>query len=126
MPLGTNILTIKGPEYILNRIHDTGLALHRTNDISGNLWLSTYSEMYFGPYIYVLCRTSNCLTVSYKSPGGILKPYLEALAYKYRHCFWKNEYTDPSKIDTWMGRMANGRVVEQMTEPEPMEDYLVM
>jgi hypothetical protein len=126
MPLGKNILTIRGPSQILDRIHDTGLALHHRNDISGNIWLSTYSEMYFGPYIYVLARTPTCLIVSYRSPNGILKSYLEALAYKYRHCFWKNEYSDPSKIDTWMGRMANGRIVEQITEPEDMEDYLVM
>jgi hypothetical protein len=125
MRLGQNILTIKGPSQILNRIHDTGLALHRTNDISGNLWLSTYSEMYFGSYIYVLGRTPTCLTVQYKSPGGILKPYLETLIRKYRHCFFKNEYRDPSKIDTWMGRFVHGKVVEQMTEPEDMDDYEV-
>ena len=126
MVLGQNILTIRGPRWILDLIHDTGLALHRTNDISGNLLLSTYSEMYFGPYIYVLGRTSNCLTVQYKSPGGILKPYLETLVRKYKYCFFKNEYRDPSKIDTWMGRFVHGKVVEQITEPEDMEDYQVV
>jgi hypothetical protein len=126
MVLGQNILTIRGPRRILDLIHDTGLALHRTNDISGNLLLSTYGEMYFGPYIYVLGRTPTCLIVQYKSPGGILKLYLETLVRKYRVCFWKNEYRDPSKIDTWMGRFVNGRVVEQMTEPEDMEDYSVV
>ena len=126
MALGQNILTIRGPSPILDRIHDTGLMLSNRNDISGNFLLTTHSEMYFGSYIYVLGRTPTCLTVQYKSPGGILKPYLETLVRKYRHCFWKNEYRDPSKIDTWMGRFVNGRVVEQMTEPEDMEDYSVM
>lgn len=126
MKLGQNILTIRGPVNILNRIHDTGLCLSHPKDISGNHILLTYSGMYFGPYIYVLGRTPTCLTVGYKSPGGILKLYLETLVFKYKYCFFKNEYRDTNKIDTWMGRMVNGRVVEQITEPEIMEDYQVV
>jgi len=126
MLLGQNILTIRGPSKILDRIHDSGLRLYYPRDISNNFWLTSQSDMYFGSYIYVLGRTPTCLTVGYKSPGGILKLYLETLVFKYKYCFFKNEYQDTNKIDTWMGRMVNGRVAEQMTEPEEMSDYLVL
>ena len=113
MPIGVNVLTIKGPHILLNRIHNTGAKIYW--DTSGTLY--TYSEMYFGSYIYVLERTKNRMTISYKSPK-LLTVYLEQMATKYKGCSFRNEFRNGSITEIWMARFRNGQVVPLQIEPE--------
>lgn len=115
MTIGLNVLTIKGPSLVLNRIHNTGAQIYW--DTSHNSIMYTYNEMYFGKYIYVLERTKNQMTISYKSPT-LLMQYLEQMAYKYRRCSFRNEFRNGNTTEIWMARFRNGQVVPLQMEPE--------
>jgi len=107
--MGINTLTIRGPKEFIKIIHNTGATLpDYGKDISSAI-IETYSYMYFGQCIKVLEKTKNCLIISYKSEGMIVN-YLEALLLEYRECFFKNEYRDGDKVETWMARVIGGKV----------------
>ena len=117
MNYGTNILTVWGPYKDLYRLSQTGFNAQPYSDISGWVYINTWSEMYFGQYIKVLGHTENSLTISYTGYQGTLVPYLEALLRRYKKCFFKNQYTDPTKTEIWMGRIKNGKVAVLTTAP---------
>jgi hypothetical protein len=117
MSLGQNVLTIRGPSLVLNRIHNTGLRLWYLKDLGDNFQLETQSEMYFGRYIYVLARTKNTMIISYKSPTP-LTLYLETLLKKYMRCFFRNEFRSETSTEIWMAHMVKGQIVPLQTEIE--------
>ena len=117
MIYGKNILTIYGSRQILNNIHNRGFHVHATPDISGHIYVNTWSEMYFGRYISVLNTTENSMTISYRGYNGTFVPYLKTLLIRYKKCFIKNHYIDETKMEVWMGRMKNGQVEVLTTEP---------
>ena len=100
---------------MLNRIHNTGARIYW--DTSDSSIMYTYNEMYFGRYIYVLERTKNRMTISYKSPT-LLTQYLEHMASKYRGCSFRNEFRTDTKTEIWLARFRNGQVVPLQMEPE--------
>jgi len=118
MNYGKNIVTVYGPRHLLNHMHNRGFQVNATPDISGYIYVNTWSEMYFGKNIYVLNRTENSITISYKGYNGTFIPYLETLLLYYKKCFLKNQYTDNTKSETWMGRIKNGKVEVLTTEPD--------
>lgn len=121
--MGINTLTIRGPEEILDAIHNMGASLpDYGRDISSAI-IETYSYMYFGENIKVLGRTDNCLVISYKSTGGILVNYLEALLLRYRKCFFNNHYKDGDKMESWMARVVGGKVKVLTEDLEGLVDY---
>ena len=117
MNYGKNILTVYGPRYLLNHMHNRGFQVNATPDISGYVYIYTWAEMYFGKNIKVLNTTENSMTISYNGYNGTFVPYLKTLLLRYRKCFLKNQYTDDMKSETWMGRLNNGQVEVLTTEP---------
>ena len=118
MNYGKNILTVYGPRYLLNHMHNRGFQVNATPDISGYVYIYTWAEMYFGKNIKVLNTTENSMTISYNGYNGTFVPYLEALLLYYKKCFLKNQYTDATKSETWMGRIKNRKVEVLTTEPD--------
>jgi len=117
MIYGQNILTVYGPRHLLNQMHNRGLQVPGTPDISGFIFVDSWSEMYFGKNIIVLNSTENSMTFSYRSYEGTFIPYLETILHRYNKCFLKNLYTDDNKSEKWMGRIKNGKVEVLTTEP---------
>ena len=100
---------------MLNRIHNTGARIYWDTPNSSIMY--TYNEMYFGRYIYVLERTKNRMTISYKSPI-LLTQYLEQMATKYKGCSFRNEFRNDSITEIWLARFQNGQIVPLLMEPE--------
>jgi len=117
MIYGTNMLTVWGPFQDLYRLSQTGFHAVPHDDISGWVYISTWEVMYFGQYINVLGHTENSITISYRGYEGTFVPYLEALARRYKKCFFKNQYTDQRKTEIWMARTKNGKVHRVSVEP---------
>ena len=118
MNYGKNIVTVYGPRHLLNHMHNRGFQVRGHPDVSGYIYVDSWSEMYFGKNIYVLESTENSMTISYRSYEGTFIPYLETLLLYYKKCFLKNQYTDATKSETWMGRIKNGKVEVLTTEPD--------
>jgi len=124
----TNILTVWGPAPILRQLSNNGFRVTGYPDISGNVYIDTYSEMYFGQHIRVLTRTENSITIFYKGYEGTFTMYLEALVRRCRTCLIKNTYTDTTKTEQWIGRLNHGKVEVLATVPmtEGITDFEIV
>jgi len=102
---GTNTLTIRGPEAIIDELARRGAAL----DTSDNVLLGIANQ-FFGPeQIEVLIRDSTMISLTYDLRNAPINNYLRAILESYPSCWIKNTFTSEcGRCGLWIGHMQDG------------------
>ena len=100
---GTQVLQIRGPADVLDRLEATHLML------KGDETITMIANRFF-VQAELSRKDTKFLVVTYEYRNMPVYEYLEALLHEYPQCWMKNEFsTDQGICGVWIGRMVGGK-----------------
>ena len=113
---GTNTLTIRGPEAVINKLEETSL-LFDVEEGKHPKWFQMFQDNYLGDNLSTACHHKYFIVFKFPFRNQVPKEYFRVLLEKYPQIWLKNEFdSDAGYAGVYIAHYYQGQISEQEVE----------